>query len=807
MYQPSPGVMSRLLVAIILLTAFHSVMQSQCVGDSGLVTYNYWQNIGNNPDTSMLFIQESFPEHPNGAFTIGSLEMPAYFDNDFAAMVRGFIHVPTTGNYKFNVTGNDRTYFFLSSDDLPENKSLIAYTPGSTGSTSHLSYQQQTSSFINLSAGQNYYFEWLHFDFGGSDHAQVWWVDESVTDTTYTIIDNNFISDYGCASTCEVRGTTCDDGDSNTYNDVWDGFCHCQGTPIKPNNCIGDRDLSEAYYYDNITGSSIEGNLYEDPDWPMIPDRVETLPGLWGPHDDGDINYYGTLVQGYIVVPVTGYYSFNMTSDNQGYFFLSSDEDPANLQTYQAAVPYSSGITEFNKYVIQTVGPIHLDQGKYYYYEIQHKENTGSSDDYNVYWRTPWNPSDHWKRIPSFYLYNYECSLACIPQGTPCDDGDPFTDNDVFDANCECAGTPCQPGDCQDPSANFIAEESCSSTENLDIRPEASWQSCQITSNPNPARNGMHWIMYDFGVMHRLYESRVWNYNVPGETDKGFRNLEIDYSDDGISWNHFGSYNWQAASGDDDYSGFVGPNFNDLKTRFVLISAADNWGDPGCSGFSKITILADKCSGAGTPCDDGNVFTENDVFDSDCNCAGTDMILNDCVQDTLDLSYNTLSEGNYSAKMVLQSGGDVEGGHTISFVAGDNIVLMPGFEVGQSSQLIAQIEDCVQENIISNIENQKNRVSKLERLDESGVQIVNKSGSDDGYVKTINYYLSKPSFVSLKILDNNGHVLATLVDRYHQNVGGYSKRLITTKLADPVYTIELVVDQRVIHEKLVVLSK
>jgi len=26
---------------------------------------------------------------------------------------------------------------------------------------------------------------------------------------------------------------------------------------------------------------------------------------------------------------------------------------------------------------------------------------------------------------------------------------------------------------------------------------------------------------------------------------------------------------------------------------------------------------------AGTPCDDGDACTENDVYDSNCNCAGT----------------------------------------------------------------------------------------------------------------------------------------------------------------------------------------
>ena len=39
----------------------------------------------------------------------------------------------------------------------------------------------------------------------------------------------------GCAGTpCPIAGTTCDDGDSNTSNDMEDGNCNCEGTPI---NC------------------------------------------------------------------------------------------------------------------------------------------------------------------------------------------------------------------------------------------------------------------------------------------------------------------------------------------------------------------------------------------------------------------------------------------------------------------------------------------------------------------------------------------------------------------------------------------
>ena len=53
------------------------------------------------------------------------------------------------------------------------------------------------------------------------------------------------------------------------------------------------------------------------------------------------------------------------------------------------------------------------------------------------------------------------------------------------------------------------------------------WQSCQISSNPNPARGMGHWIQYQFNENQTLYRTRFWNHNKLEELNKGAKDLSL----------------------------------------------------------------------------------------------------------------------------------------------------------------------------------------------------------------------------------------------------------------------------------------
>lgn len=117
-----------------------------------------------------------------------------------------------------------------------------------------------------------------------------------------------------------------------------------------------------------------------------------------------------------------------------------------------------------------------------------------------------------------------------------------------------------------------------------------SWQSCNTSPSPNPARSNSHWILLDLGHVYQLGASHIWNYNVQGATNKGMKNIIIDYSTDGNNWSQATTTTVAQASGQVSYAGVTGPDLTGTTARYILISATDNWGHTSCAGLSEIKI-------------------------------------------------------------------------------------------------------------------------------------------------------------------------------------------------------------------------
>ena len=781
------------ILIILFITLIHFAQgQSTCVGTSGQVKWSYWLNFTSYPDSLDLTALENFPTHPDGTELLGTLRTPQNFADNFVSMIRGYIYVPVTAHYTFNVTGDDGVLFYLSTDDNPLNKKKRAEVKTYTDLDEHNKETNQTSQVITLISGQNYYFEMYNFEGVGGDHMSLFW--KKTNESKWLLVDYNSIKEYTCGQNCPVRGTPCDDRNASTTNDQQDGFCNCVGTYISTNACVGTKGVTEAYYYDNIAGTYIEPDLTNSPKFPLVPDRRENLLGAYGPLVPNGKDNYGTLIQGFLTVPVTGVYDFNITGDNQTYFFLSKNDSIQYKQTHQAIVIYGVDENEHDNSSFQNISSLTLEKGKFYYYEFRHKEN-GWRDHFNLFWKTPFYESKEWKRVPNFYLYDYKCEISCIAANTPCNDGNPYTKNDKFDNNCQCIGTPCTGADCDDVLVNYQSYESCAATKNLLNDAEGSWVSCDTNANPNTARSTLtKWIKYDFGDIYKFQGTRVWNYNVLNETDKGFKNVTVDYSTDGINWQALGtSYLWQQAPGAADYSGFVGPNMSNLLARYILISAIDTWGST-CAGFSKITFDAALCSNVGTACDDKDPLTKHDQFDANCNCRGINI---DCATDTLKLLNLTLSEVAYKAKEEIRATSLVQNPKNITFTAGNDIVLLPGFNVASNSIFSANIANCIQTYFAQNqIETNK--------LSDSTATEFNANDTLNNKTKKIIFRLNKPGQVLLTVKDANEQVIVTVIDDYYQNLGTQTKFLPVNKLPNGQYWVELKAGKEILRESLVV---
>lgn len=107
-----------------------------------------------------------------------------------------------------------------------------------------------------------------------------------------------------------------------------------------------------------------------------------------------------------------------------------------------------------------------------------------------------------------------------------------------------------------------------------------------------------NWIQLDLGAVYPLGKMLVWNYNQPGEMDKGVKNARIQYSADGVAWTTLGgagrTVHFKQASGtaDEKASNWQAPiDFAGAPARYVRLAPdakanIGNWGDSGTDGPS-----------------------------------------------------------------------------------------------------------------------------------------------------------------------------------------------------------------------------
>ena len=120
-------------------------------------------------------------------------EGPVNYRDNYGSSFRGYITAPVTGDYVFFISSDDPSSLYLSTDENPANKKLIAYetnwsdsrrwTSSGGGSDVTLKRSDQnantqwpTGNTITLTAGQRYYVEVIHSEGTGGDNAGVTWM-------------------------------------------------------------------------------------------------------------------------------------------------------------------------------------------------------------------------------------------------------------------------------------------------------------------------------------------------------------------------------------------------------------------------------------------------------------------------------------------------------------------------------------------------------------------------------------------------------------------------------------------------------
>lgn len=118
------------------------------------------------------------------------------------------------------------------------------------------------------------------------------------------------------------------------------------------------------------------------------------------------------------------------------------------------------------------------------------------------------------------------------------------------------------------------------------------WLGLESIGPANPGTvSGLVWVRFDFDKVYDLEFMKVWNNNHVGRTERGFRNVTVEYSTTGGSdsseWTTLGNYEWAKASGDEGGEGFTVSDFNGVQVKYVVITPNDvngNWGGTGDFG-------------------------------------------------------------------------------------------------------------------------------------------------------------------------------------------------------------------------------
>ncbi len=205
--------------------------------------------------------------------------------------------------------------------------------------------------------------------------------------------------------------------------------------PPTSNSCIGEQGKIRWYYWNNVEGSAVDYIYAHDP-FPQGPDGFLYLKETASGSNFND--FYGSKMKGYFVPPENGNYQFNLIANDRGNFYLSSDDNPANLNK-EIELTNAISSNDFYDYPNQVSNLINLQADQYYYFEIDHKESSGS-DYVRLYWNSPSMTDSMWQTIPVDRLYENVCDDICPAQGAPCDDGLSYTVNDREDGHCNCIG-------------------------------------------------------------------------------------------------------------------------------------------------------------------------------------------------------------------------------------------------------------------------------------------------------------------------------------------------------------------------------
>lgn len=316
----------------------------------GTILREEWSGISGT-NLSALTSSPSYANPPQIASYLTSFDAPMNVRDNYGVRIRGCLHPTQSGSYRFWIAGDDECQLWLSPNNQPLQKRLIAHAPAWTAPQEWTRYTEQQSVVIELTAGVAYYIEALHKEGNGGDHISVAWTGPGLGSTP-VVIQGGFLSPAVGAPPAIPTGR----GTGTIVRESWAG----------------------------ISGSTVS-SLTSSDGYPQRPTTRETISAFEATSDAAD--NYGSRIRGYLCPAISGDYTFWIASDDEGQLYLSSDKTRANAVLI-ASVPSWTNSHNWDVYPQQKSTTVTLVGGKRYYIEALHKEGRGG-DNLSVAWEGP----------------------------------------------------------------------------------------------------------------------------------------------------------------------------------------------------------------------------------------------------------------------------------------------------------------------------------------------------------------------------------------------------------------------------------
>jgi hypothetical protein len=345
---------------------FHAIEPPGPWLPTGAIAHEVWTNLpGANVDSLVRSGRLQSPPDQTRALT--AFEAPSNIGDNYGARIRGYLHPPVDGAYRFWMASDDEAYLYLSSDSLPGRKVLIAKS-GTTAPRVWSGGQGARSEPIELKAGRRYYVEALHKEQVGNDHISVAW---DLPGGARELIPGNCLAPFA-----PIAGTTAKPPPASSAHPAPSGPASASDKWLSTGIIVHE-------VWTGIPGESIAA-LLGSGRLQTPPDRTNELSSLDAPSKIGE--NYGARIRGYLHPPIDGAYRFWLASDDESELYLSPDEHPA-----RRALRVKTGYCDMRAWTLGRGArsePIELKAGRRYYLEVLHKQGSGG-DHLSVAWDLP----------------------------------------------------------------------------------------------------------------------------------------------------------------------------------------------------------------------------------------------------------------------------------------------------------------------------------------------------------------------------------------------------------------------------------